>query len=43
MNGEEVAANAALWKDLYAVEGDPVAAWTGVLSALMRDPEFVLY
>ncbi len=43
VNGEEVAANAALWKDLYAVEGDPVAAWTGVLSALMRDPEFVLY
>ena len=42
-DGEEVAANLDLWRDLYAVERDPVAAWSGLLSALMRDPEFVLY
>ena len=42
-DGEEVAANLDLWRDLYSVEKDPVAAWTGVLSALMRDPEFLLY
>jgi len=42
-DGEEVAANLALWSDLYAVTGDPAAAWTGVLSALLRDPDFFLY
>lgn len=42
-DGEEVAANLALWSDLYAVEGRPAAAWQGLLSALLRDPDFVLY
>ncbi len=42
-DGEEVAANLALWSDLYDVDGDPAAAWAGVLSVLLRDPEFLLY
>jgi hypothetical protein len=42
-DGEEVAANLALWSDLYGVEHDPRAAWAGVLSALLRDPDFLLY
>jgi hypothetical protein len=42
-DGEEVAANFALWSDLHAVTGDPAAAWTGLLSALLRDPDFFLY
>jgi hypothetical protein len=42
-DGEQVAANLGLWSDLYAVSGDPATAWTGVLSALLRDPDFVLY
>ena len=42
-DGEEVNANLALWSDLYAVTGEANAAWTGLLSALLRDPDFVLY
>jgi hypothetical protein len=33
----------ALWADLYALDGDPAAAWAGLLSALLRDPTFVVY
>ncbi len=42
-DGPEVQANLELWHDLYAIDEDPVAAWTGVLSALLRDPDFLLY
>ncbi len=42
-DGEEVAANLALWADLYAVERDTRAAWAGLLSVLLRDPDFLLY
>lgn len=42
-DGEEVAANLELWEALYAVEGSPAAAWSGLLSALLRDPDLVLY
>ncbi|MEQ1503659.1 MAG: hypothetical protein ABMB14_15580 [Myxococcota bacterium] len=42
-DGQEVEANLGLWSDLYAVDHDPVRAWTGVLSALLRDPDFLLY
>jgi len=42
-DGEEVAANLALWSDLYAVEGSTTAAWSGLLSVLLRDPDLVLY
>jgi hypothetical protein len=43
LDGPEVTANLELWHDLYAIEGDPVAAWTGLLTALLRDPDFLLY
>lgn len=42
-DGQEVEANLELWEDLYAVEGDKVAAWAGVLSVLLRDPQFLFY
>jgi hypothetical protein len=42
-DGPEVEANRALWEELYAADGEPAAAWTGLLTALMRDPDFILY
>ena len=42
-DGEEVAANLALWEELYAISSDQQAAWSGLLSALLRDPDFLLY
>lgn len=42
-DGPEVAANLELWSALYAVDQDPVAAWAGLLSVLLRDPDFLLY
>ena len=42
-DGEEVEAALSLWSDLYTVERDTRAAWAGVLSALLRDPDFLLY
>jgi hypothetical protein len=39
----EVEANLALWSDLMEVERDTTMAWTGVLSALLRDPDFLIY
>lgn len=41
--GPEVAAGLDLWSQLYAVSGEPLRAWAGVLSVLLRDPEFVTY
>ena len=34
---------AALWEQLLAAEGDPVSAWAGVLSVLLRHPDFLVY
>lgn len=42
-NGPEVEANLALWGELYAIDPDPTRAWAGLLSALLRDPSFLLY
>ena len=42
-DGDEVTANLALWSDLHAATGDVAQAWVGVLSALLRDPDFLLY
>lgn len=42
-DGPEVEANLSLWSDLYALEPDPARAWAGLLSALLRDPSFLLY
>lgn len=32
-----------LWKGLYAVQASPVAAWAGVVSAVLRDPRVLFY
>ena len=40
---QEVTDLLALWQGLYAIDGDAPQAWTGVLSVLMRDPDFILY
>lgn len=32
-----------VWKSLYAVEASPVAAWAGVVSAVLRDPRVLFY
>lgn len=42
-DGPEVEANLGLWSDLYEVEPDAPRAWAGLLSALLRDPDFLLY
>jgi hypothetical protein len=42
-DGDAVTANLTLWSDLYAATGDRAQAWVGVLSALLRDPDFLLY
>ena len=42
-DGPEVTANLELWSDLYAVQHDTVGAWAGVLSVLLRDPDFLFY
>ena len=42
-DGPEMEANLTLWRDLYAAEGSPSAAWRDLLSTLMRDPAFLLY
>lgn len=42
-DGEEVAANRELWEDLYAATGSAEAAWTGLLAALLADPDFLFY
>jgi len=33
----------ALWKQLHSVEASPRKAWSGVLSAVLRDPAIVTY
>lgn len=42
-DGQEVEANLALWQDLYDATGEIEEAWTGLLSVLMRDPDFLFY
>jgi hypothetical protein len=42
-DGPEVEANLALWNDLYAAEQDRTAAWAGLLSVLLRDPQLLFY
>ena len=39
----EVTEALELWAALRDVEGDPVQAWAGVLSVLLRDPDLILY
>ena len=42
-DGPEVAANSDLWRQLYYVSADSYEAWAGLLSALFRDPDFLIY
>lgn len=42
-DGPEVEANLALWSELYAAEQDRTAAWAGLLSVLLRDPQLLFY
>lgn len=42
-DGPEVAANLELWRELYSIDGSAPAAWAGLLTALLRDPDFLLY
>lgn len=42
-DGQEVTAALELWQDLYGVERDGHAAWAGLLGALLRDPDLLLY
>jgi hypothetical protein len=41
--GAEVEANLQLWSDLHAVSEDTSEAWAGLLLALLRDPDFLIY
>lgn len=42
-DGPEVAANLALWSELHALTGEPQRAWVGLISALLRDPDLIVY
>jgi hypothetical protein len=42
-DGEAVAANLELWRALRAINDDPREAWTGLVVALLRDPEMLVY
>jgi hypothetical protein len=43
LDGEEVTSNLELWKQIYEVERDIPMAWTGLISALLRDPDLLFY
>jgi hypothetical protein len=32
-----------LWKQMYSVDRSPVAAWSGVMSVVLRDPQVIFY
>lgn len=40
---DEVAAHLGLWEALYELDGSAPAAWAGVLTAMLRDPDVLLY
>jgi len=42
-DGPEVAANLELFEALLAIDDSVPAAWAGLLMALLRDPDFLLY
>ena len=42
-DGPEVAANLELWDDLYEVSLTIEDAWAGLLTVLLRDPDFLFY
>lgn len=42
-DGPEVAALSALYADILDLTGEPRVAWTGLLTAMLRDPAFFIY
>lgn len=42
-DSQEVEANLDLWGELYAATGSVTTSWTGLLTALLRDPDFLIY
>lgn len=42
-DSDAVSDELALWQDIYDATGSPQAAWSGLLTALMRDPDFLFY
>ena len=42
-DGQEVASLLDLWRDVYALTDDATEAWTVVTTALLRDPDYLLY
>lgn len=42
-DGVEVASVLNLWREIYGLTGDSVEAWTVVTTALLRDPNYLLY
>ena len=42
-DGPEVEANLDLWTELFEAEGSIADAWAGLLSVLLRDPNFLVY
>jgi len=43
LDSAEIQEDISLWQELLAAEGNPKAAWAGMLSVLMRDPAFLTY
>lgn len=42
-DGGEVEAGLSLWSALYGADPNHARAWAGVLSVLLRDPDFIFY
>lgn len=42
-DGPQIQANIGLWDGLYQIHQEPRDAWVGLLTALLRDPDFILY
>ena len=43
VDGPEVSAGLELWREVYMLTGDAVEAWTVLTTALLRDPNYLLY
>ncbi len=43
VDGSAVSSGLDLWREVYALTGDTVEAWTVVTVALFRDPDYMLY
>ena len=40
---EQVPMLMTVWRQLYSIEGDPEAAWAGLVSIVLRDPRVIFY